>query len=894
MQAKDLAGNVDQTPAGHNWTVDTVSPDTQIDSVPPDPDTDSTPTFAFSSPNDPTATFECHILPLGYAVCSSPYTMAAMIDGRYTFEVRAKDAAGNTDPTPPSHTWTIGPLFPDTSIDIGPDDPDNDSTPTFTFSSDKEGSTFECRVEPVSFAPCASPHTTGVQADGQHTFHVRATDTGGNTDATPATHVWTVDTVLPDTAIESGPLDPDNDATPTFNFLSADPLAIFECRVNSTPFAACLSPHTTADLLDGLHSFQVRAVDLAQNKDLTPAIHNWELDTSAPDTQIDSGPPNPDKNTTPEFAFTSPDNPEATFECRLDTAPWTPCVSPRTVGALADGQHSFSVRAADSLGNTDPTPASHDWVVDTLAPDTQIDSAPADPDADTTPTFAFSSPGEPTATFECRADSAPYAFCASPHTPDALSEGLHSFDVRAVDQATNVDLTPATHGWRVDSQAPDTAIETAPGDPDNDATPTFTFSSPDDPLATFECQADGAGFVACRSPHTTAALVDGSHAFAVRAMDGLGQTDASPATHNWTLDTVEPDTRIDSGPDDPDSNQAPAFSFSSPDDPSALFECRVDAQAFEACDSPSTTASLVDGEHTFDVQAMDAAGNLDLTPASHTWTVDTFGPATQIDSGPAADPDGNPTPSFAFSSPDDLAATFECRLDAAAFALCQSPHTTAHLVDGAHRFEVRAVDALGNEDTTPASHSWTIDAVVGVALVAPTVQVPAGAAKAGSQEVELMKVVFKTTDGPRGARLASLTLHGAGNGNDKDHVLAVEVWNASKTNRYGVGTYDTDNGVATITLTGNPDTAAGEAAIYLVTYDLAGTELFTDLGGPGVPLFALVFFGLMVATSPKRRRGLAGFALLIGLLSCGGGWGWIRATSLDLCCHGGNKCRLRG
>ncbi len=44
---------------------------------------------------------------------------------------------------------------------------------------------------------------------GGHEFAVRATDTAGNTDATPAVHTWTVvapaDTTAPQTRIDSGP-----------------------------------------------------------------------------------------------------------------------------------------------------------------------------------------------------------------------------------------------------------------------------------------------------------------------------------------------------------------------------------------------------------------------------------------------------------------------------------------------------------------------------------------------------------------------------------------------------------------------------------------------------------------------------------------------------------------
>ena len=48
----------------------------------------------------------------------------------------------------------------------------------------------------------------------------------------------------------------------------------------------------------------------------------------------------------------------------------------------------------------------------------------------------------------------------------------------------------------------------------------------------------------------------------------------------------------------------------------------MDAAAFAVCTSPFTTAALSQGSHTFDVRAVDAAGNVDLSPASQTFVVD--------------------------------------------------------------------------------------------------------------------------------------------------------------------------------------------------------------------------------------------------------------------------------
>ena len=50
---------------------------------------------------------------------------------------------------------------------------------------------------------------------------------------------------------------------------------------------------------------------------------------------------------------------------------------------------------------------------------------------------------------------------------------------------------------------------------------------------------------------------------------------------------------------------------------------------------------------------------------------------------------------------------FECRLDAGSFVACASPFKK-HLVAGLHRFEVRAIDAAGNADASPARENFRI------------------------------------------------------------------------------------------------------------------------------------------------------------------------------------------
>src|SRR5215212_117275 len=180
---------------------------------------------------------------------------------------------------------------PETTIDAKPNDPSNNASPSFGFTSTEANSTFECSVDGGAYASCTSPKSLSSKlSDGSHTFAVKATDAAGNTDATPDSYTWTVDTVAPNTTIDAKPTNPSNNASPSFEFSSNEANSTFECSVDGGAYASCTSPKNLTGLSDGSHTFSVKATDAAGNTDATPANWSWTIDATPPETTITSSP----------------------------------------------------------------------------------------------------------------------------------------------------------------------------------------------------------------------------------------------------------------------------------------------------------------------------------------------------------------------------------------------------------------------------------------------------------------------------------------------------------------------------------------------------------------------------------------------------------------------------
>jgi hypothetical protein len=225
-----------------------------------------------------------------------------------------------------------------------------------------------------------------------------------------------------------------------------------------------------------------------------------------------------------------------------------------------------------------------------------------------------------------------------------------------------------------------------------------------------------------------------------------------------------PTVTFDSGPQDPipTNDATPTFAFSSSDE-LATFECAVDGAPPVSCSSPYTTVPLADGPHALWVRATSKAGRVGSW-AVRAFTVDTTAPETVLVTAPPAQTT-NRTPMFEFIA-SEAGATFECSVNGGAFAACASPWSPGPLLLGPHRVAVRALDALGNADLSPATADFTVADAVALeppGLPAPTVNtaLESGVRMLGEELVlNLDRVVraLRTTEMPTILRETGITV----------------------------------------------------------------------------------------------------------------------------------------
>lgn len=407
------------------------------------------------------------------------------------------------------------------------------------------------------------------------------------------------------------------------------------------------------------------------------------VDTTSPETEITGGPTGRTSDTTPSFDFTA-DEPDSTFECRFGTAGFAPCNTSNsssggtTTGSftapasLADGEHTFQVRATDSASNADSSAAGRTFSVDTTAPAVTLTAPGAGAMTDVRPTFSGCA-GDDAGDLATVSVSVYSGSAASGTAVQELSASRFASGVCASGAGWSVqasaDLSDGTYTARAvqsDDAAPDPnmglsesrTFSAAAASSFVTITQPANGSSTKEKIVTFAGCVDGGGSVTLKIYSGTKA--SGSP-LQTTGTNG-GQSNSCTSGYRWqagtqllgdgvytaqaerpiytgdktlsntitiTVDTTAPNTKITDGPPEMTEQSTARFVFGpEPAEKGVRFECRLDGGGFAACPERTaqgagtfTTPELGYGQHSFEVRAIDAAGNIDASPAARNWTV---------------------------------------------------------------------------------------------------------------------------------------------------------------------------------------------------------------------------------------------------------------------------------
>jgi hypothetical protein len=324
-----------------------------------------------------------------------------------------------------------------------------------------------------------------------------------------------------------------------------------------------------------------------------------------PDTAIDSGPEA--TATTREATFTFSSSEPGTFRCQMDDWGWGACTSPKSYPGMAEGPHTFRVRAVDLEGNTDLTPATHTWTI----------KLPPPPSANLLANGSFETGLNGWVGWHATLAAAGGAAEGTGAAKVSLGSGYTGgFSIYPSPRPVRTTIAGTTYagGGAVRSDAAGVKV------------------------CLYIREWDGSGVVVAQSascltsstswqrfPSITYTTLQSGGSLELYAYASGGGTsfdvDALTLTQGTgtPADTAPPDTTIIAGPSGTTGEAGASFSFDATEP--STFECTLDGSAWTSCSSPKQYSGLAPGQHTFRARATDTAGNTDASPATRTWTI---------------------------------------------------------------------------------------------------------------------------------------------------------------------------------------------------------------------------------------------------------------------------------
>lgn len=674
-RATDSNGTNGAAPGSQNSVyvlIDAAAPETTITAQPAASTANTAATFNFSgvdTGNSGVAGFQCQLDNAGFASCTTPQNYSGLSLGVHTFQVRAVDRAGNVDDSPATVTWTVRlpTSKPLVTVSFTPNGQNGwfttkPATGSVTASGEVAITNLHCTNATISnltgIGTTTARGTLSVNQDGSTLVTCTATDSAGQdgaADGSPNTATVLVDAAAPETTLTGQPILLTTATAATFTFNGTGTLsglAGYQCQLDGGAFTACSSPHPYSGLAAGSHTFRVRAVNTAGTVDASPATYTWQvLATQAAGRVLAWGENTFGQSTVPAgldnvVAVAGGANHSLALKQDGTVAAWgwnqygqsTIPAGLNDLVAIAAGEaHNLALRSTGTVVawgysgygvNTVPTGLNS--VVAIAAGSYHNLALKADGTVvawGNTTTGATSVPAGLSGVVAIAAgvnhslalkqDGTVVAWGNGTAGASTVPAGLSG--VVAIAASANHNLARKSDGTVV------------------------AWGQNDNGQSTVPAGLSGVTAIAAGHYHSLALKADGTvvawgiNYLPTQLPAGLNSVIAIGAGlyHSLavTTDTTAPATTITGQPSNPSVTASATFSFAS-NEAGSRFECSLDGAAFTACTSAQSYTNLSNGNHTFQVRAIDLAGNGDATPASFTWTV----------SLPTATPTNTPIP----------------------------------------------------------------------------------------------------------------------------------------------------------------------------------------------------------------------------------------------------------
>ncbi|MFH1133043.1 MAG: carboxypeptidase regulatory-like domain-containing protein [Nanoarchaeota archaeon] len=792
---------------------DTTPPETTITSAPSGWINVASATITFIA--DEPSTFECKLDSGSFLACTSPKAYNGLDEGNHTVEVRAKDLAGNTDLSPANASFAVDTRRPDTVLMAGDDIPTIPSENNTVVMDGIAGASFQgielmpgsgiqtCfldwgdnTIQQIWPPQMTATHT--YYANGVYHLIFNCTDNVGWRDLSPAEMDLTVnvpvsdsDFLISDFGCGTGSSEWSTDSIVSATLYPAAGWA--QCNISWNngitwdiilPPTLCIDPHIFG-VPEGIFTVLYNCKN---------AMGSWGIgstktitvDTYRPTIFLVNKTPDPTKDTDIRYNGTSSDNPLGKIglvEYYYDSSSWDNATADFdpfntnwepfhfSILGLTEGLHSIHARAFDQAGGESVWAIDH-VVVDHTEPDTTFTDVPTDPTTDLTPEFN----GTASDTFttisrvEYQVDSGSWNL-ANPignwgqnpqpftFTTPILSQGLHTVRARAIDQAGNIEATPASYTFTINVIGPQVlwlelgALNGTPSEYSgtyavyawwwvedtadsceinwNVATGgAWNFTSPGTPDSGY---LKGWNYSMAVGQYTS----NGTKEVALRCSDAgvLGNTE----THSIVVDVNDPVTLMDAFTTPRNTNAT--ITGNAWDIPLegivTLVQYNVNGSPWtnatsldglfdENYENYTFTTALSDGLYAINARAIDAVGRISPVDSKQL-IIDTREPNTILTSVPA---DDDPSPTYTGIAEDDdtiiavpiSRVDYNVTLDGISFMAGSAMATDGAFDEpnedftftillagnGVYGVRVWATDEAGNVESTPASDSFSI------------------------------------------------------------------------------------------------------------------------------------------------------------------------------------------